>query len=154
VFGLDGERRADPAEPARHLSFFEADAIARYLGARLPSEAEWEHAAARVPVEGNFRESGALRPVARAAPPSGLSQLFGDVWEWTRSGYEAYPGFRAAAGALGEYNGKFMSLQMVLRGGSCLSPRAHLRASYRNFWQPDVRFQMSGARLAKDGGAS
>lgn len=148
VFTLRGWHTPRDDEPASHLSFWEADAIARFLGARLPTEAEWEHAAApRRSDEGNFAD-GPLVP--RPATSGGLGQLFGDVWEWTRSSYEPYPGYRPPEGALGEYNGKFMAQQMVLRGGSCFTPRGHVRASYRNFWYPDTRFQMSGVRLARD----
>jgi ergothioneine biosynthesis protein EgtB len=151
VFGLDGEREAHPAEPARHLSHYEADAIARFMGARLPTEAEWEEAASHAVPAGNFVENGALRPLPAAGKRGAVGQLFGDVWEWTQSAYSPYPGYRVAQGALGEYNGKFMARQMVLRGGSCLTPSGHVRASYRNFWHPDTRFQMTGVRLAKDG---
>jgi ergothioneine biosynthesis protein EgtB len=146
VFGLGGERVADDAEPAIHLSFYEADAIARWLGGRLPTEAEWEAVASRVEVAGNFL-GGPLRPLP-AGP--GLSQLYGDAWEWTRSAFEPYPGFRPPAGAVGEYNGKFMSGQQVLRGGSFATPPGHLRPSYRNFWSPTTRFQFTGVRLARD----
>jgi ergothioneine biosynthesis protein EgtB len=152
AFTLEGERSPGGAEPAAHLSYYEADAIARFLGARLPTEVEWELAATSSAVRGNFAESGALRPlpVARAvADAREVSQLFGDTWEWTSSGYEPYPGFHAWHGALGEYNGKFMVNQVVLRGGSCLTPRRHVRASYRNFWNPGTRFQMAGVRLAR-----
>jgi ergothioneine biosynthesis protein EgtB len=156
VFGLDGEREAGDDEPVTHLSYYEADALAHFLGARLPTEAEWEIAATASgasPDEGNFVDSGALR--ALPAPRDGGAsraprQLFGDAWEWTRSAYEPYPGFVAEGGALGEYNGKFMVGQIVLRGGSCFTPAGHVRASYRNFWHPATRFQVTGVRLAKD----
>ncbi|MCA9678120.1 MAG: ergothioneine biosynthesis protein EgtB [Myxococcales bacterium] len=151
-FGLDGVRALAPAEPAAFLSYYEADAIARWLGARLPTEAEWEHAATGRPVVGNLlddaRPPGALRPLPGAG--AALDQLYGDVWEWTRSSYEPYPGYAPATGALGEYNGKFMINQRVLRGGSCFTPPGHLRATYRNFWHPDTRFQVTGLRLARD----
>jgi len=153
AFGAHGPYTPDPAAPAAHLDYFEADAIARFLGARLPTEAEWEtFARGASPAEGNFREDGWLRPRARAHEGEGAAptQLFGDVWEWTSSSYGAYPGFRPAAGAIGEYNGKFMVSQLVLRGGSAFTPRGHVRATYRNFWPPDTSFQLSGARLARD----
>jgi len=154
VFTLEGERDADDAEPAAHLSYFEADAIARFLGARLPSEAEWEHALGAGPVAGHFLDlSRPLRPLAAEARDGAMTQRYGDAWVWTRSAYAPYPGYAPSAGALGEYNGKFMVNQMVLRGGSCFSPPGHLRASYRNFWYPDTRFQVTSVRLARDLGS-
>lgn len=149
VFGLDGVREAADDEPSSHLSYYEADALARFLGGALPTEQEWELAASTASVDGNFRESGALRPLPAPALARTPAQLFGDVWEWTRSSYAAYPGYKPASGALGEYNGKFMANQYVLRGGSCFTPRAHVRATYRNFWHPQTRFQMTGARLVR-----
>jgi ergothioneine biosynthesis protein EgtB len=138
--------------PVCHLSFFEADAYARWAGCRLPTEFEWEFAATQqpfLPQEGNFIESTHLHPIP-AQPKPGLQQMFGDIWEWTQSGYTGYPGYHPLPGALGEYNGKFMSSQVILRGGSCVTPASHIRPTYRNFFSPSTRWQFSGLRLAKD----
>jgi ergothioneine biosynthesis protein EgtB len=151
-FTLSGFRRIDESEPVTHVSYFEADAYANWAGARLPTEFEWERAALDRPIEGNFVEDEKFHP--QAMPVSGddrnLHQMFGDVWEWTRSAYSPYPGYRAAPGALGEYNGKFMCNQYVLRGGSCATSRIHIRRTYRNFFQPEKRWQFTGVRLARD----
>jgi ergothioneine biosynthesis protein EgtB len=148
-YTLNGMRPIDPAEPVTHLSYFEADAFARWSAARLPTEAEWEFAAASVTVDGNFVDGGALHPRAAASPLDGLQQMFGDVWEWTQSQYTAYPGYSPPAGALGEYNGKFMCNQFVLRGGSCATSLSHIRPTYRNFFPPDATWQFTGLRLAR-----
>jgi ergothioneine biosynthesis protein EgtB len=152
TFTLHGRTDIDVAAPMTHVSYFEADAYARWAGARLPTEFEWEAAVGNCPVEGNFLECGALQPLASGADalPGAPAQPFGDVWEWTRSAYAPYPGFAPAAGAVGEYNGKFMCNQYVLRGGSCATPRSHIRASYRNFFPPEARWQFAGLRLARD----
>lgn len=151
-FTLGGRDPIDAAAPVCHASFFEADAFARWAGARLPTEFEWEVATQDLPIEGNFADRAVLRPLP--APPTGDPerplQMFGDVWEWTSSPYIGYPGYRPAAGALGEYNGKFMCGQWVLRGGSCATPAGHVRATYRNFFQSAARWQFCGIRLARD----
>jgi ergothioneine biosynthesis protein EgtB len=173
TFTLHGLAEIDPNTPVCHLSYFEADAFARWAGERLPSEFEWEIAAraalagkqasprtahgdrrANVALDGNFLEGRSYHPLAltEATAPGTPAQMFGDVWEWTRSSYAPYPGFRATDGAIGEYNGKFMCNQYVLRGGSCATPASHIRPTYRNFFPPEARWQFSGLRLARDDG--
>jgi ergothioneine biosynthesis protein EgtB len=155
IFTLSGRYRLNPAEPVCHISFFEAGAFAKWAGKRLPTETEWEIAAAGLPVVGNFGDSRQFHPRAEsgaAATPDApvLRQMFGDVWEWTASPYTPYPRFRAAAGAVGEYNGKFMCNQMVLRGGAAVTPAGHVRPTYRNFFPPSARWAFAGLRLAED----
>jgi ergothioneine biosynthesis protein EgtB len=150
-FTLAGQNALEPNAPVTHVSYFEADAFARWAGARLPTEPEWEIAAANAPIDGAFVESENYHPAP--APSSthgrGLRQLYGDVWQWTQSAYTAYPGYSPAAGAIGEYNGKWMCDQWVLRGASCATPRSHARLTYRNFFPSDARWQFMGIRLAK-----
>ena len=151
-FTLSGLRPVEMSEPVTHISYLEADACARWAGARLATEFEWEYAARGRPIQGNFVETEQFHPSGAAGTQAKQSpeQMFGDVWEWTRSSYSPYPGYRAEPGALGEYNGKFMCNQYVLRGGSCATSRSHIRPTYRNFFQPEKRWQFTGIRLAKD----
>jgi ergothioneine biosynthesis protein EgtB len=154
IHTLSGVRELDPHEPVVHVSHYEADAFATWSDARLPTEFEWEHAAAGCTIEGVFLDeqdpSFAFHPRSAGPATGGLRQLFGDCWEWTSSAYQPYPGFRPAAGAIGEYNGKFMSGQQVLRGGSVYTPPGHVRATYRNFFHPHTRWHAAGVRLARD----
>jgi ergothioneine biosynthesis protein EgtB len=144
-------RELDKDEPVCHVSYFEADAFARWAKARLPNEFEWEVAAGDLPCVGNFAENRSFHPQAldQTATRQPLAQMFGDVWEWTNSSYSPYPGYAPAVGALGEYNGKFMCNQYVLRGGSCATSQSHIRKTYRNFFPPNARWQFTGIRLAR-----
>ncbi|MGE5545821.1 MAG: ergothioneine biosynthesis protein EgtB [Solirubrobacterales bacterium] len=147
---LGGRRPVEDDAPVCHVSWWEADAFARWAGARLPTEAEWEVVSTGVPPSGNLMEAGFLRPLPAPAGASGPLQMFGDVWEWTSTAHGPHPGWRMPAGAFGEYNGKFMAGRMVLKGGSFATPAAHVRPSLRNFWQPETRWQFTGLRLAED----
>ena len=151
-FTLSGLRRVDPGEPVSHVSYFEADAFARWSGARLPTEKEWEIAAGGVPLDGNYVDAAYYRPIkvgSNTTSPGEIFQLYGEVWQWTQSQYSPYPGYKPAEGALGEYNGKFMCNQFVLRGASCATSKSHARQTYRNFFPPDSRWQFMGIRLAR-----
>ena len=150
-YTLGGLKSVNLAEPVTHITYYEADAFSRWAGGRLPTEFEWEIASNGLPVAGNFVESGLYhtKPLNGSSQPDQLNQMFGDVWEWTSSHYSPYPGYKPVEGALGEYNGKFMANQFVLRGGSAATSQTHIRATYRNFWHPDTAFQFTGLRLAK-----
>jgi len=149
-FTLNGFRKVNPDEPVCHISYYEADAFATWKGARLPTEAEWELAADNLKYEGNLVDDENFHPVPIQNKKLSIKQMYGDVWEWTGSAYLPYPGFKTLPGALGEYNGKFMSGQMVLRGGSCATSKSHIRKTYRNFFPPQARWQFMGIRLAKN----
>ncbi|MCF8260704.1 MAG: ergothioneine biosynthesis protein EgtB [Melioribacteraceae bacterium] len=149
-YTLQGFRKVEPSEPVTHVSFYEADAFSHWAGSRLATEFEWEAASSRSQLTGNFVENGNFHPSPVLNSADGIQQLYGDVWEWTRSDYAPYPGYKIPPGAIGEYNGKFMSGQIVLRGGSCATSKTHIRNTYRNFFHHNARWQFSGIRLAKD----
>ncbi len=149
-YTLQGFKKVEPDEPVTHVSFYEAEAFARWAGARLATEFEWETASQNIKIEGNFAEKGLFHPEPLSNDVQIINQMFGDVWEWTRSDYAPYPGYKVPDGAIGEYNGKFMSGQYVLRGGSCATSQTHIRNTYRNFFSPASRWQFMGIRLAKD----
>ena len=148
-YTLSGARRIEPNEPVTHISYYEADAFARWKGCRLPTEQEWEYACKNYEIAGNFVDNDLFHPAPSGNSKGEIQQMFGDVWEWTQSSYSAYPGYKPLPGALGEYNGKFMANQYVLRGGSCATSKSHIRKTYRNFFHADARWQFSGIRLAK-----
>jgi len=148
-FTLSGARFIDENEPVTHVSYYEADAFARWKGVRLPTEQEWEHACGKRLIEGNFVDNNNFHPIPTSNNEMGLKQMYGDTWEWTMSGYSAYPNYKPLPGALGEYNGKFMANQYVLKGGSCATSKSHIRRTYRNFFHADARWQFTGIRLAK-----
>ncbi len=148
-FTLSGLEKVKPNDPVTHVSYFEADAYARWKGLRLPTEQEWEVAANDLKIEGNFADAGYLQPVGLQGSGDGLQQMFGEVWQWTQSSYSPYPGYKPLPGALGEYNGKFMCNQYVLRGGSCATSKSHFRKTYRNFFHANERWQFTGIRLAR-----
>ncbi len=148
-FTLSGAREIDLNEPVTHISYYEADAFARWRDCRLPTEQEWEHACGEREIKGNFVDEDVFHPQTSKNNEEGLKQMYGDVWEWTQSSYAPYPGYKPLSGALGEYNGKFMANQYVLRGGSCATSKSHIRKTYRNFFHADARWQFTGIRLAK-----
>lgn len=148
-YTLNGLEKINPNEPVTHVSYFEADAYARWMGVRLPTEQEWELASENLTIEGQFADAGYLHPAALQSMDTGLQQMFGVAWQWTQSSYSPYPGYKPLPGALGEYNGKFMCNQYVLRGGSCATSNSHFRKTYRNFFHANERWQFTGIRLAR-----